>query len=156
VKSTTDFVKARLAEFGWIIIPDCNADYFIILMVSLGKPVGMALVGAFDEEGRGSRRDTDLPMHRDGVYSAQLAKVQGGFYVEQPGIDFVGLYCICDSEERCVTLVGDQEIEMKGGQVLIFDNNRYLHGRRGPVGSRLLIRMWIQKVPEEKTNATKE
>ncbi len=118
---------------------------FIVGMLSFGYPLDVSLVGNFDNEGRASRRDVDLPLHRDGEYSASLAEVQGGEYIEKPGINIVGLYCIRDSGERCVTLIDDQEIELKKGQALVFDNQKVLHGRKGPVGDRLLVRMWIRR-----------
>lgn len=121
-------------------------EEFILGMLELGKPLEISLVGVFDKDlnGRGSRRDIDLPMHRDGEYSAELAKVQGGMYIEKKNIDIVGLYCIRDGEEKCVTLIDDNEIELKAGQAVIFNNKNVLHGRKGQVGSRLLLRMWIQ------------
>ncbi len=38
------------------------------------------------------------------------------------------------------------EVDLKAGQALIMDN-RWWHGRRGKVGSRLLIRFWVTKAP---------
>lgn len=122
-----------------------SSDEFILYMLSLGYPLEISLVGAFDSKGRGSRRDVDLPLHRDGEYSSELANVQGGMFVEKKNIDIVGLYCIReDLTDKCLTLVGDDEIELKEKQALIFDNRKVLHGRKGEVGNRLLIRMWIK------------
>lgn len=119
-------------------------EKFLLGMLSLGYPLDVSLVGVFDESGRGSRRDIELPLHKDGVYSESLAKIQGGEYVEQKNIDFVGMYCIVE-EENCITLLENQEVILKKGQALIFDNNRILHGRQGLVGKRLLLRMWVKR-----------
>src|SRR4051812_2666338 len=81
-----------------------TADDFILGMLALGTPIEMSVVGSFDDAataGRGSRRDMDLPLHRDGVYSAKLAEAQGGHYVERPNIDVVGLYCVREGGEPC-------------------------------------------------------
>lgn len=121
-------------------------EEFVLGMLSLGKPLETSIVGVFDEEGRGSRRDVDLPLHKDGEYSAKLAEVQGGTYVEKPGIDIVGLYCIKDGWDKCVTLIDNDEIELKKGQALVFDNHKVSHGRRGQVGERILLRIWIQRI----------
>lgn len=126
-----------------------SLDEFIIGMLSLGKPLETSIVGVFDDSTRGSRRDMDLPLHRDGEYSEELAKAQGGDYVEFPGIDVVGLYCIRQGETPCYTLLDDGingfDLDLKTGEGLVFDNRRLLHGRRGLVGNRLLMRMWIER-----------
>ena len=94
----------------------------------------------FDEGSgkRGSRRENDLPLHRDGDYS--IAKA-----IEH-SIDWVGLYCIREGE--AMTLIEDKgevkEINLKKGQAIIFDNKLCRHGRRGRVGDRLLLRVWIE------------
>jgi len=107
-------------------------------MLKLGKPIETSLVGAFDKQGRGSRRDIDLPLHRDGDYS--IAKA-----IEH-SIDWVGLYCIREGE--AMTLIEDgyevKEINLKKGQAIIFDNRICRHGRKGRVGDRLLLRVWIE------------
>ncbi len=165
---------------------------FLLSLLDLGTPLETSLVGVFDKEevGRGSRRDMDLPLHRDGVFSQALADAQGGFYVEKAGIDIVGLYCLrgstkgrcetllegtepctycqgkgfhqtglvrCDEEGihdsrekiRCVACDGGgckrERVELKEGQGLVFDNTKLLHGRRGPVGERILMRVWLKK-----------
>lgn len=142
----------------WYIVP-MTADEFLIGMLSLGRPLEVSLVGAFDPvqqaQGRGSRRDIDLPLHRDGVYSAGLADVQGGTYVERPGIDVVGLYCLRDGSEPCVTTLSldgqhvAEAVNLRAGEALIFDNAALWHGRRGPVGERVLIRMWVGNTARE-------
>lgn len=129
-----------------------TVEEFILGMLTLGTPIEMSLVGAFepaDTKGRGSLRDMDLALHQDGVYSAKLATEQGGHYVERPGIKYVGLYCVRGGKEPCYTTVGDLQgneissIDLKKGEALILDNKAVTHGRRGPVGDRILIRLWI-------------
>lgn len=128
-----------------------SADAFITDMLLYGKPVELSLVGVFDEQGpgRGSRQDIDLPLHRDGEYSAKLAEKQGGYYTPPVDIDFVGLYCIKSGAAPCFTIIesvetGRLEFDLKRGDGLIFNNKAMLHGRRGLVGDRLLIRMWVK------------
>lgn len=129
-----------------------TGDSFLRHMLSLGEILEMSLVGVFegkDKPGRGSRREMDLPLHRDGVFSAKLSEAQGGHYVEKPGIDFVGLYCLIGGMEPCYTLLGQDEsdvleIDLKQGEALVFDNHKVMHGRRGPVGNRVLIRVWVK------------
>jgi len=120
------------------IIDNTTADDFLLGMLKLGKPIETSLVGAFDKQGRGSRRDIDLPLHRDGDYS--IAKA-----IEH-SIDWVGLYCIREGE--AMTLIEDgyevKEINLKKGQAIIFDNRICRHGRKGRVGDRLLLRVWIE------------
>jgi hypothetical protein len=122
-----------------------SADEFLMEMLKLGKPLDVSLVGVFDEEGRGSRRDIDLPLHKDGVYSEELAKKQGGLYIANEDIDLVGLYCIRDGSQPCFTLVEDDEVQLHRGDGLILNNRNVRHGRRGPVGERLLLRVWVKK-----------
>ena len=153
---------------------------FLLSLLDLGTVLEVSMVGAFDKEerGRGSRRDIDLPLHRDGVFSQALADIQGGFYVEKPGIDVVGLYCLrnnnfnpcpvsydhmphdyCDgtpsTKRQCLTILQREEdilkttIELKEGQGLVFDNNKLLHGRKGPVGERILMRGWLKKKEDQ-------
>lgn len=132
----------------WSLTQFGSADEFLVEMIGMGKPLEISLVGNFDIEGRGSRRDIDLPMHKDGQYSEELAKQQGGFYIAKEDIDYVGLYCIREGSEPCFTLVdageGEVAIDLRRGEALILDNNKVSHGRRGPVGERLLIRAWIK------------
>lgn len=122
------------------IIDSTSADDFLLEMLKLGKPIECSLVGVFDEGGgkRGSRRDIDLSLHRDGDYSVAKAI--------KYSIDWVGLYCIREGE--ATTLIEDKnevrEINLKKGQAIIFDNKLCRHGRKGKVGDRLLLRVWIE------------
>ena len=123
------------------VIDNITADNFILEMLSLGKPIELSLVGAFDEGSgtRGSRRDIDLPLHRDGDYSKDMAS--------KHSIDYVGLYCVKEGEAK--TIVEDNneivELNLKKGQALIFDNKLCRHGRVGSVGDRVLLRAWVEK-----------
>ena len=82
------------------IIDNTTADAFRLEILRLGKPIECSLVGVFDEGSgkRGSRREIDLPLHRDGDYS--IAKA-----IEH-SIDWVGLYCIREGE--AMTLIEDK------------------------------------------------
>lgn len=127
-----------------------DADDFILEMLDLGKPLEVSLVGVFDEEGRGSRRDIELPFHRDGEYSEQMAKAQGGYHTPAKDIDIVAMYCVWDDAfKRCFTTINDgnkiEKIELTQGDALIFDNKKVTHGRMGEVGDRLLLRIWIKR-----------
>lgn len=117
-----------------------TADNFILEMLKLGKPIETSLVGVFDSEGRGSRRDVDLPFHRDGDYSKEVAS--------KHSIDYVGLYCIKGGESKTLLEVEGKEIELtlKEGQAIIINNKNIRHARKGPVGDRLLLRVWIEEV----------
>ena len=86
--------------------------------------------------------------------------------VEMPKIDIVGLHCFREGKEKCVTTISVmpgglhvpessggpdgfqpgpiEEIELKVGQSLVWDNNRCMHGRRGVVGDRLALRLWLE------------
>jgi len=121
------------------LVEDTTADQFIIDMLKLGKPIETSLVGVFDSEGRGSRRDVDLPLHRDGDYSKDIAA--------KHSIDYVGLYCIKGGESKTILEVDGQEIELtlKERQAIIMNNKNVRHARKGPVGDRLLLRVWIEK-----------
>jgi len=120
------------------LISNITADNFLLEMLKLGKPIETSLVGAFDKQGRGSRRDIDLPLHRDGDYSVATAI--------QHSIDWVGLYCI--KSGKATTLIEDsgklKEFNLQEGQAIIFDNKLCRHGRKGKVGDRLLLRVWIE------------
>ena len=126
-----------------------NLDAFILRMLELGPYIDMALVGNFSDKGIGSRRDIELAWHRDGIYSEELSNQQGGVYLERPGIKYVGLYCIRETEpQTCLTLLRDKDgllskIDLRQNCGLIFDNTLYEHSREGKVGNRLLARMWI-------------
>ena len=120
------------------LISNITADNFLLEMLKLGKPIETSLVGAFDKQGRGSRRDIDLPLHRDGDYSVATAI--------QHSIDWVGLYCI--KSGKATTLIEDngklREFNLQEGQAIILDNKLCRHGRKGKVGDRLLLRVWIE------------
>ena len=120
------------------LISNISADNFLLEMLKLGKPIETSLVGAFDKQGRGSRRDIDLPLHRDGDYSVATAI--------QHSIDWVGLYCIKGG--KATTLIEDngelREFNLQEGQAIILDNKLCRHGRKGKVGDRLLLRVWIE------------
>jgi hypothetical protein len=120
------------------IIENTTADDFLLEMLKLGKPIETSLVGVFDKQGRGSRRDIDLPLHRDGDYSVATAI--------QHSIDWVGFYCI--KSGKATTLIEDngklKEFNLQEGQAIILDNKLCRHGRKGKVGDRLLLRVWIE------------
>lgn len=129
-----------------------TADEFLIGMSSLGMYQDLNLVGAFaadpdDPTVRTAHRDTDLPYHRDGIYTEAIAAMQGGMYIEKPNVDVVGMYCLRTNDAPCHTILSadretvDAEIDLQAGQALVWDN-RLWHGRRGPVGKRLLVRFW--------------
>lgn len=130
-------------------------EEFLVGMSSLGTPQEIQMVGSFaradDEAVRTAHRDVDLPLHRDGVYTKAIADMQGGKYVERPNVDVIGMYCVRTNSKSlmpCYTTVSEDgenvvaEINLRAGQALIMDN-RWWHGRRGPVGDRLLIRFWV-------------
>jgi len=126
-------------------------EEFLIGMTSLGIPQEIQMVGSFaepnDSKVRTAHRDIDLPLHRDGIYTKAIADMQGGIYVEKPNVDVVGMYCLRDNDGKYYTTISDDgqniiaEINLRTGEALIMDN-RLWHGRRGPVGNRLLIRFW--------------
>lgn len=123
----------------YYVYENITADNFILEMLKLGKPIETSLVGVFDNEGRGSRRDIDLPFHRDGDYSKEIAS--------KNSIDYVGLYCIKGGESKTLLEVEGKEVELtlKQGQAIIMNNKNIRHARKGPVGDRLLLRIWIEK-----------
>ena len=129
----------------WYILNDLTCNDFIIHMLTLGKPIEVGLVGSFDKEGRGSRRDIDLPFHRDGDYSAKIAKKNNQEFDKK--VDIVGLYCIKSGEAKTLIKYKEDitEIILKTNQGIIFDNLKCLHSRTGPVGDRILLRIWIEK-----------
>jgi hypothetical protein len=141
---------------SWYVESFPSLDNFILEMLKIGTPIETSVVGVFDPKGkgRGSRQEMDLPLHRDGEYSKDLAEAQGGHYVDVPGgVDIVGLYCIQEGSGKCETLIkhDDNEvvpITLKRGQALVFDNRRVLHGRRGSVGNRILLRIWLKRKSE--------
>lgn len=125
---------------SFVFIPETTADQFILEMLKLGKPIELSLVGVFEKEGRGSKRDIELPFHRDGDYSKDIAA--------KHSIDYVGLYCIKGGETETIIKVEstgqEHSIVLKEGQAVIMDNKAVLHARRGNVGDRLLMRVWIE------------
>ena len=123
----------------YYVYENITADNFILEMLKLGKPIETSLVGVFDNEGRGSRRDVDLPFHRDGDYSKEIAS--------KHSIDYVGLYCIKGGESKTLLEVEGKEVELtlKQGQAIVMNNKNIRHARKGPVGDRLLLRIWIEK-----------
>jgi len=123
----------------YYVYENITADNFILEMLKLGKPIETSLVGVFDNEGRGSRRDIDLPFHRDGDYSKEIAS--------KHSIDYVGLYCIKGGESKTLLEVEGKEVELtlKQGQAILMNNKNIRHARKGPVGDRLLLRIWIEK-----------
>lgn len=122
-----------------------------------------------DQTARTAHRDKDLPWHRDGIESQAIKDMQGGKYIEKPNVDVVGMFCLRDNRRPgthndphdtrtpCYTILAEAapdadpyddsqfetvaEVDLRPGQALIWDN-RLWHGRRGPVGSRMLIRFW--------------
>ena len=105
----------------------------------------IAFVGVFDKEGRGSRRDIDLPFHQDGDYSSKLAKKNNKIFDKK--VDIVGLYCIKGGESKTLIKYKENisEIILKTNQGVVFDNKECLHSRKGTVGDRILLRIWIEK-----------
>lgn len=146
----------------WQVL-DLSIEEFLIGMASLGTPQEIQLVGSFapnpnDTTVRTAHRDTDLPFHRDGIFTQAIADMQGGTYVERPNVDIIGMYCVRRNDTPVVTQVSADgfnsiaAIDLKAGQALIMDN-RLSHARRGRVGKRLLIRFWttcpeIREMPD--------
>ena len=142
----------NLAKPDPFYILETSLEDFILGLLCLGRITEISLVGVFEDaetKGRGSLRDIELPLHQDGIYSKKLAEAQGGHYVERPNIDIVGLYCLRDGDNPCYTTISEvdvsqlNEISLCKGNALVFDNRRVVHGRRGRVGKRLLLRFWI-------------
>jgi hypothetical protein len=135
---------------GWSV-QTCSIEEFLVGMSSLGTPQEIQMVGSFadkdDTKVRTAHRDVDLPLHRDGVYTKALADMQEGMYVEKPNVDIIGMYCVRANDVPCYTTVSKDgmtvlaEVNLGAGQALVMDNT-WWHGRRGPVGKRLLIRFW--------------
>jgi hypothetical protein len=122
---------------GWRLFDGIDASQFILESISYGRPVEVSLVGAFDTEGRGSRRDIELPLHRDGDYSTDY----------KGKIDYVCLFCVRSGD--ATTLIDDgsvvHELNLSENQGVIIDNRACRHGRKGTVGDRILLRLWIEK-----------
>ena len=133
----------------WYLLSNISIEDFIFGMLELGKPIDVNLVGVFEDTGRGSLRDIELPLHRDGEYSEKLAEAQGGTYIKSKDVDIVGMYCLKPSD--CVTLIEDKEMKyhplqriiLEKNQCLVWDNKAVRHGRQGKVGDRLILRIWI-------------
>lgn len=136
---------------GWTVVRGFSLSEFILAMLdNFGELLETLLVGAFKEEGRGAQRHMILDMHQDGIRSPALERRQGSTYVENPDVDVVGMYCIRENPE-CVTLIQSldtgviDEVVLRSGEALLFDNRRVNHGRVGPVGARVLFRMWMSR-----------
>lgn len=135
----------------WKLIDNTNADDFLKYVLTLGKPTEVSIVGVFGNEGRGSTQDMDLPLHYDGDYSARKAAEKGLTFDKK--IDILALYCL--KQGTAITAlewidedtgsVNNADIVLKTGQGLIIDNKLCKHGRKGSVGDRLLLRVWIEK-----------
>ena len=134
-------------------------EEFSLGMLRFGIPVESVFVGAYDDHARGARRDMELPYHRDGEYSRRLALQQGNHYVEIPDVTLVGFYCLVDNPATETLLIAteapadsvrddavpDETVRLRKGQALVFDNKRVVHARRGPVGDRVLFRIWVTR-----------
>lgn len=136
-------------------VKELSIEEFLVGMSSLGTPQEVQIVGSFaradDDTVRTAHRDVDLPLHRDGIYTKAIADMQRGKYVERPNVDIIGMYCIRTNDNLpCYTTISEDgenivaEINLRVGQAIIMDN-RWWHGRRGAVGTRLLIRFWVTK-----------
>jgi len=145
INNTSINYQRILDERVWYTLNNITCDDFILHILKLGKPIEVSLVGVFDKEGRGHRRDIELPFHRDGDYSSKLAKKNNESFDKQ--IDIVGLYCIKSGEAKTLIKHNEDisEISLKENQCVIFDNQNCLHSRIGKVGDRILMRVWIQK-----------
>lgn len=138
------------------LVQKLSLEEFLIGMTELGTPQEIQIVGSFaksdDTSVRTAHRDVDLPLHRDGIYTKAIADMQNGFYIERPNVDIIGMYCLRANDEQCYTTISEDgvniihEVNLKAGEALIMDNKLW-HGRRGPVGKRLLIRFWTTRKP---------
>lgn len=114
-----------------------SADDFLKEIILLGNPLETSLVGNFDKKGRGSRRDCDLPFHKDGDYTT---KYKGE-------IDIVALYCIKSGDTKTLIELPDGTIEsfiLKEKDCILINNKTCRHSRSGKIGDRLLLRVWIK------------
>tara|TARA_B100000131_G_C17891455_1_gene522450 strand:+ start:256 stop:747 length:492 start_codon:yes stop_codon:yes gene_type:complete len=134
-----------LDEKIWYTLNDITCNDFILHILKFGKPIEISLVGAFDDKGRGHRRDIELPFHKDGEYSAKISKQNNESFDKK--VDIVGLYCIRSGEAKTLIKCRENisEIKLKQNQGIIFDNQKCLHSRTGVVGDRILLRVWIEK-----------
>ena len=115
-----------------------TADDFLKDMVLLGKPLETSLVGSFDKEGRGSRKDCELPFHRDGDYTTEY----------KDRVDIVALYCIKSGKTETLIELSNGDVKsiiLQRGECILINNKRCRHSRRGRVGDRLLLRVWIEE-----------
>jgi hypothetical protein len=122
------------------IYNDIKLEDFIVEALKFGKPIFTSIVGVFDTKGLGHRRDIELPFHRDGDYSPEITA--------EHSIDYVAMHCIRDGEVTTMFEFDDgstAEFVFKKDQAIIFDNQRCKHARKGKVGDRLLLRIWIEK-----------
>lgn len=142
-----------IATNPWQVLT-LTVEDFLVEMSTLGTPQEIQMVGAFaadpdDPTVRTAHRDTDLPFHRDGIYTQAIADMQGGMYVEKPDVDVIGMYCVRGNGDfvSCFTTISEDgvneiaAVDLQPGEAIIMDN-RLWHGRRGPVAERLLIRFW--------------
>lgn len=103
----------------WAIVSGLTADEFLVGMSDLGKAQEMSMVGSFADDPddptiRTAHRDTDLPFHRDGVYTQAIADMQGGMYVEKPNVDVVGMYCVrTNGNEPCFTTISFDGVNVR-------------------------------------------
>ena len=126
------------SKVPWVFLANIDADEFVLKMTKLGLPLETSLVGSFESSGRGSRRDIELGMHKDGEYTTKFKNK----------VDIVGLYCLKSGD--CKTVIkpegkGESTFVLKKGQAVIFDNNICKHARTGLVKDRILLRIWIQR-----------
>ena len=137
-------IKIGTDQRPWEFVENESSDTFLMRMLEYGYPVEVSFVGAFDHSGRGSRRDVPLPFHKDGDYSKSVAS--------KHSIDIVGLYCLREGDAITVFKHKGEEypVVLKQGQGIIFDNQKVLHARRGSVGDRILLRVWIESKDKEK------
>ena len=122
------------------IYENLTAEQFIFESLKFGKPVFTSLIGVFDTKGLGHRREMELDYHKDGDYSPEITA--------EYNIDYVSMYCLRDGEVTTMFKFDDgssAEFVLKKGQAIIFDNQRCKHARKGKVGDRLLLRLWIEK-----------
>ena len=115
----------NIDEHPWHVVRGFDLGAFVLAMIdTFGRPVETLLVGAFNDEG-----------------------------VENPDVDVVGMYCLRENRE-CVTRIvrtdvgpgaTTHEVVLGTGSALLFDNRRVRHGRVGPVGDRVLMRVWMTR-----------
>jgi len=121
----------------WALFESITAEEFLLKLLELGPPLETSIVGAFQSEGRGSRRGIELPLHRDGDYTLDF----------KDKITYLGLFCLREGGSA-TTLLEDgsgklHKFNLKKNQALILNNKICRHGREGSVGERLLLRVWI-------------